>query len=336
MKKTLLALAVLLGSTFQAHAIDDNTVEIVYSGETATVTIADNISDYVTLASGTSSHVILIQSTDFAGVDATTDNEDGEIFYRLSGTSTDGSFYLTGSYKCTVTLKGVTLTNPTGPALNIQNGKRVAVSVNSNTVNTLTDGANEDYNGCLHCKGHVKLKGKGTLNIVGNSKHALYCKEYLEVKNLTLNVTGSVKDGIHCREYMLVESGTISIANAGDDAIQVELDGTTSTGTTTGHEDEDSGNFYMTGGKLTISDCTGYDIKADGTISLTGGTHNFDTTNILADALNVEGITPTTCHLPLTTGHSYDLLGRPSSGAKSGKGLRIVSVNGRRLVVAQP
>lgn len=333
MRKHLLTLAAFIGGFLSVYAIDANTVEIVYSGTTATVTVASNISDYVTVVSGTSSHVILIQDADFAGVDANISNENGEIIYALSGTSDDGELYLTGSFKCIVQLNGLTLTNPAGPAVNIQNGKRVSLVVKSGTTNTLTDGANENYNGCYHCKGHTKMKGKGTLNVVGNSKHAVYSKEYIEIKNLTLNVLGAVKDGIHCKEYMLIGSGTVNISGVGDDAIQVELDGTESTGTTTEHEDEDSGNFYMSGGKLTISDYAGYAIKADGNISLTGGTRNFDTTDILP---NVSGIDDARLQDNAGETLSFDLLGRPLRSGQPCKGFRIVSINGKRILVAHP
>ena len=282
MKKIIMitALAAVLAVPTKSVAVDNNTVEIVYSGTTATVTVADNISSYVTVSSGTSSHVKIVQSESFAGVDATTDNEDGEIIYTLSGTSTDGEFYMEGSYKCTLVLNGLTLTNPSGAAIAMMNGKRVAVSVKKGTTNTLTDAANDTYNGCYHCKGHTKLKGKGTLTVTGNSKHAIYSKEYIEVKNLTLNVSSAVKDGIHCKEYFLMESGTVNIASATDDGIQVELKGTTSTGTTTDHDDEDSGNFYMEDGTLTISGYGGKAVKADGSITFSGGTQNFDTSDI--------------------------------------------------------
>lgn len=273
-----MALAVALN----ANAIDKNTVNIVYNGTTATVTIASNISSYVTVTSGTSSHVKIVQSADFAGVDANSDNEDGEIIYSLSGTSTDGEFYMEGSFKATVELNSLTLTNPSGPAINIQDGKRIEVSAKKGTVNNLTDGANDTYNGCFHCKGHTKLKGKGTLNITGNSKHAVYSKEYLEIKNLTLNITAAKKDAIHCKEYFLMESGTVNITGAIEDGIQVELDGTTSTGITANHEEEDTGNFYQEGGTLTISGYGGKAIKADGSITYKGGTQNFNTSDTSA------------------------------------------------------
>ena len=290
MKKTLLTVIALVAGLTSVSAVDDNTVEVTYNGSSATISVASNIASYVTVSSGTSSHVKIVQSAAFAGVDATVDNEDGEIIYVLKGTSTDGEFYLDGSFKCTVELNGLTLTNPSGPAINIQNGKRIAVSAQKGTTNTLTDGANETYKGCYHCKGHTKFKGKGTLTVKGNSRHAIYSGEYIEVKNLTLNVTGAVKDGIHCQEYFLMESGTVTITGTGDDGIQVELDGLTSTGTTTGHEDEDSGNFYMTGGTLNITSFTGKAVKADGLISTTGGTRNFSASDMEAYS-GIDGVT---------------------------------------------
>lgn len=313
-----------------ARAVDANTVEIVYSGTTATVSIASNISSYVTVSSGTSSHVKIVQSESFAGVDATVDNEDGEIIYVLSGTSTDGEFYLEGSFKATVELNGLTLTNPSGPAVNIQDGKRISVSAKKGTTNTLADGANDTYNGCFHCKGHTKFKGKGTLTVVGNSKHAIYSKEYIEVKNCTINVTAAAKDAIHCKEYFLQESGTIKITGATDDGIQVELGGTASTGATTGHEDEDSGNFYQTDGTLSISGFGGKAIKADGSVSLLTGKYSGfaltdvsenNATRICLTAIDATG------HQPVAV---YDLSGhRLSASAALAPGLYLVKRDGK-------
>lgn len=330
----LWAIAMMMLTAATAGAIDNNTVEIVYNGTTATVTIADNISSYVTCTSGTSSHVVLTQSTDFAGVDATIDNEDGEIIYSLSGTSADGEFYMTGAYKCTVELNGLTLTNTAGPAINVQNGKRVALSAKKGTTNTLTDAPNETYNGCFHCKGHTKLKGKGTLNVIGNSKHAIYSKEYIEVKNLTLNITVAQKDAIHCKEYFLMESGTVNISSATDDGIQVELGGLTATeATDANHTDEDTGNFYMTGGTLAISGYNGKAVKTDGTISITGGTQKFDTTDVTENAIaGIENVTVSS----LQDARYYDLQGRTTDAAKPG--LKIVTdgkANARKVMVTR-
>ena len=307
-------------------AIEDNTVEVIFNGTSATVNIANNISSYVTNQSGSSSHVKLVQSESFSGINASADNEDGEIIYVLSGSTSNGEFYLEGAFKCTVELSGVSITNPSGPAINVQNGKRVSVSIKKSTTNTLTDGANEDYNGAFHSKGHTKFKGKGTLNVVGNSKHGIYSKEYLEIKNCNINITKAVKDGIHCKEYFFMESGNVSISGAGDDGIQVELSGNASTGVMPQHEEEDSGNFYMANGTLTISDYEGKAIVADGTITYSGGTQNFDTsdTKILAGIEDIQASKPSRIQNGI-----YDLQGRKLQAAPQHRCIYIIVENGQ-------
>ena len=307
-------------------AIEDNTVEVIFNGTSATVNIANNISSYVTNQSGSSSHVKLVQSESFSGINASADNEDGEIIYVLSGSTSNGEFYLEGAFKCTVELNGVSITNPSGPAINVQNGKRVSVSIKKSTTNTLTDGANEDYNGAFHCKGHTKFKGKGPLNVVGNSKHGIYSKEYLEIKNCNINITKAVKDGIHCKEYFFMESGNVSISGAGDDGIQVELSGNASTGAMPQHEEEDSGNFYMANGTLTISDYEGKAIVADGTITYSGGTQNFDTsdTKILAGIEDIQASKPSRIQDGI-----YDLQGRKLQAAPQHRCIYIIVENGQ-------
>ena len=279
MKKYLSTLAALLMcAVASADKEDPVTVTVAYEGSTATVTIPDAVSEYVICESGTSSHVKLIQTS-------TTEKNPNEIIYALSGESDNGEFYLTGEYKATLQLNGLTLTNPDSTAIHIKDGKRIKVSMNANTVNTLKDGSSDPTSkGCFHCKGHTEFVGKGTLNVSGSFSHAIYSKEYVTVKNCTINVTGAKKDGIHCQEYFLISSGVVNIKDTEDDAIQVELKDSVSTGVTKDHEDENTGNFYMTGGTLSINDLGGYCIKADGTINISAGTWNFDTDNIKEDA----------------------------------------------------
>ena len=326
MRKLLTSIFACLAGTLTMSAIEDNTVEVIFNGTSATVNIANNISSYVTNQSGSSSHVKLVQSESFSGINASADNEDGEIIYVLSGSTSNGEFYLEGAFKCTVELSGVSITNPSGPAINVQNGKRVSVSIKKSTTNTLTDGANEDYNGAFHSKGHTKFKGKGTLNVVGNSKHGIYSKEYLEIKNCNINITKAVKDGIHCKEYFFMESGNVSISGAGDDGIQVELSGNASTGVMPQHEEEDSGNFYMANGTLTISNYEGKAIVADGTITYSGGSQNFDTsdTKILAGIEDIQASKPSRIQDGI-----YDLQGRKLQAAPQHRCIYIIVENGQ-------
>ena len=258
---------------WNANSLDsslaDNSVTVVYDGSSATVTVAENVADYLTVTQS-GAHVSIAQSNDLAS----------EITYTLSGTSTDGEFYMSGSYKATIELNGLTLTNTipvyrpvySGAAIHIQNSKRINVKVVTGTTNTLVDAASGSQKGCLYVKGHAEFKQKGTLNVVGNVKHGIKAGEYISIKNATINVTSAVGDGISCNQYFLMESGTVNINGTADDGIQCDLDGDTPTGITTDHEDEDSGNVYISGGTITIT-CDAIaakGIKSAGDIYVTG------------------------------------------------------------------
>ena len=267
---TILNKAFTLGDITKMYIDDttvtDNQVGVVYSGTSAAVTVAGNVAQYIT-ATVSGAHVNIEQSTDLAQ----------EITYKLSGTSTDGEFYMSGSYKATLELNGLTLTNSTpvssGAAIHIQNGKRINIKVVEGTTNTLTDAASGSQKGCLYVKGHAEFKQKGTLNVYGNVKHAIKAGEYITVKNATINVKSAAGDGINCAQFFAMESGKVSISGTSDDGIQCDLEGTESTGETTDHEDEDSGNIYIAGGTLTIdvTATAAKGIKCEGDMQISGG-----------------------------------------------------------------
>ena len=281
--------------TVDETEVTDNAVSICYDGTAATVSVAGNVAQYVeAIVSG--AHVSIVQSLAASSEDV---EEPEEITYILSGQTTDGEFSLTGSYKCTLSLAGLSLTNPSGAAINIANGKRIKISAKKNTENTLTDGTGGSQTGCIYSKGQIHLQGNGTLNVVGKTKHAIKSGDYIAIKNLTLNITGAVADGISCNEYFLMESGSVSISGVGDDGIQCDLDGTTSTGEIADHEDEDSGNIYIEGGTLKVAATAtaSKGIKATGvlninenseattvTITNSGGADTSDETDISSSA----------------------------------------------------
>ena len=241
--------------------VKDNVVSVVYNESSANVTVAGNVAQYLTV-SVSDAHVDIAQSEDLAE----------EITYTLSGSSSDGEFYMSGSYKATIELNGLTLTNKTpvksGAAVHIQNGKRIKVKVMDGTTNTLVDCADGSQKGAFYVKGHPEFSKSGVLNVVGNLKHAIKSGEYIELKDATINVTSAAGDGINCGQYFLMESGVLDIRGVEDDGIQCDIDDTEvgSTGETVDHEDEDSGNIYIMGGSLWIdmSNSSGDSIKPDG------------------------------------------------------------------------
>lgn len=253
-------------------AVTPNTVSISYSGTSATVTIAGNVAPYVT-ATVSGAHVSISQTN-------TADIDGDEITYQLSGTSTDGSLSLDGSYKCTVSLAGITLTNPSDAAINIANKKRIQISVKKDTENTLTDGANGSQKGCLYSKGQLQLQGNGKLTVSGNTAHAIKSGDYISVKNLTLVISKAVKDGISCNKYFQMKSGAVTISGVGDDGIQCDLEeDDAATGETTKHEDENSGNIYIEDGTLTVTTTANATkgLKAAGDMTISNGTLNIKT-----------------------------------------------------------
>ena len=223
----------------------DNTVYVVYEGDTATVSIADNITNYVS-AAVSGAHVTLTQSEKVGT------NTCGEISYFLSGSSDDGEFLVSGSFKSTFTITDLSLNNPSGAAFNIANGKRINLTVNG--TNTFTDCANGKQKGCFIIKGHAEVKGSGTIYVTGNTKHALKCGEYLELKKTftgSIIVNDALGDGLHIGQYFDMKNGSVTVISASDDCIQVEAN----------EEDEEyDGQMFLRGGKLTLN-VTAIDVK---------------------------------------------------------------------------
>jgi len=192
-------------------------------------------------------------------------NTTDERVTSLSGTCANGSFTYTGSYKTTVVLNGLTLTNPNGGCIDIEDGKRVNLELADGSVNTLTDGPG-DQKAAIYCKGHTEVSGGGSLTVQGNAKHAIRSKEYLELKKTTgaITITGAEGDGIHTGQYFKMKGGTITISGVKGDGIQAEalLEG-----------DESDGQLMVGGGTIDItlanSDAAG--LKSDSVMTVTGG-----------------------------------------------------------------
>lgn len=244
-----------------------NEVAVVYDGSKATVYLAPNIQSYIT-AEFDGAHVTLTQSKDVG-------DDTGEIIYILKGKSSNGSFTLDGKYKATIELQGLTLTNPSGAAIDIQNGKRIELSAKSGTENTLTDGSG-DQKAALYCKGHLEFKGKGVLNVTGTVGHAVAAKEYIEMKNLTLNILGAPKDAINCTQHFTMESGTLNVSGVEGDGVQVDFDDPTS------GDEEDTGSITIEDGtiNMTLAGTAAKGLKAEGNLLVKKGDITITNTGI--------------------------------------------------------
>lgn len=236
--------------------VSDNLVTVNYQGTSADVCMPGSLANLLSVTV-TDGHVSIIQSASVTE----------EITYVLSGSSDNGSFYMDGELKASIVLNGLTLNNPVGAAINIRDGKRISVELADGTVNTLTDGLNGSQKACFAVNGHTEFKGGGTLNLTGNTAHAFWGDEYVELKKTvgTINVLGAVGDGFNVNQYFFMKGGTVNINKVGDDGIQVTA--------TDDETDEDNGKLMINGGSLTIgvTATAAKALKADSLVSIYAG-----------------------------------------------------------------
>lgn len=246
-------------------------VDISWEGATPVVTVSPGITGITKTVSG--GHVTINSS-----------NVTDEILYRLHGTSTDGSLTINGDYKMTLHLDGVSLTSTKGAALDIECGKRIEMKLMKGTVNSFVDKANGAQKAAVYTKGHLEIKGRGTLNVTGRTKHALAAKEYLRFKPSTgtVNILSAVSDGIHCGKGIstkadyentrfIMDGGEINVAKCGSDCI----------------DSDDYGSAIINDGVLTlnVNQVDGAGLKCDSVLYMNGGTINATVSGAIANGI---------------------------------------------------
>ena len=162
----------------------------------------------------------------------TVESSKGKMRYRLQGTTDDGSFNIADmnndetddlNKKFILELYGVDITNPSGPAINIQSGKTVLVNLPIGKVNTLKDGEiyaqvdGESRKGTFFSEGQLIFSGPGTLNVTSLGGHGICSDDYVRLRYNVgeINIT-AVKDGINTKDYFLMYGGTVKINSSGD------------------------------------------------------------------------------------------------------------------------
>ena len=258
----------ILGRSFSTAEIDSikvtnvpstftpNSISVDYAGEKANVAVSGDVAAFVTV------------NVDGANVRIVADAAlQQEVTYRLSGTSGNGSFFMDGAFKSTVVLNNLNLTSTTGAAIDIENGKRIAVQLPEGTTTKLADAAGGTHKACFFINGHAEFTGAGTLNLAGNTKHAYASDEYTQFKSDfgTFKVTSALSDGMHVEQYLQVDGGTFNITGVQGDCVDVSV--------TKDPLDEYNGQTFINGGTFVLNvaadDTKG--IKSDSDMAITGG-----------------------------------------------------------------
>ncbi len=217
-------------------------------------------------------------STDGEHVTITNNNASNEVEVLLQGSSDNGSLTYNGVYKATVRLNGLNLTSQRGAAIDIQDGKRIALVLTEGTFNTLTDASGGTHKAALYCDGHLEVEGGGCLTVSGNTGHAISSNEYMQLKRSTGTITilKAVKDAIHCGQNFEMRGGIVSWnENTQGDGIQAELE-MQDDDITPKDEPENTGAVNISGGQITGINMgeTTKGIRSDGIMTISGGTIN--------------------------------------------------------------
>lgn len=290
--------------TFEAST--ENTVYINYEGNTASV-----INPLAALGVE-----IAVEGADVIVSSAITL---ADINYVLSGSTENGMFKIYSEEDYNLLLNGVNITNPLGPAINIQSGKKTLVNLVPGTTNELTDGADyagpvigsdgedEDQKATFFSEGELIFIGSGGLTINGNGsgQHALCSDNYVQINEGSITITSSEKDAIHSKEGFFMTGGIVNILSSKKDGIdgdegEIEISGGEIFIQST--EDDVKGmkcseNLAISGGTITISVEGGQSkgIDSDMDIIISGGTIHIETTGGVVLEASGSGYDPSYC-----------------------------------------
>ncbi len=189
--------------------------------------------------------------------------------YEIAGTLDDGALIVESAEnaKITLVLGGVSIKNSTGAAIQIATADDVTIELSESTTNILQSGEKVDIatategeeasGGALQSKADLKIKGKGSLTVLGYLNNGIHCTKDLKIKNGNISVT-ALGHGIKGKNSVTVSGGTVTVTSG--------KDGITSDET----ENEEKGFVTIEDGEIIITSA-GDGVSAETTLTVTGG-----------------------------------------------------------------
>lgn len=188
--------------------------------------------------------------------------------YQIAGTLGDGALIVESAEnaKITLVLGGVSIKNSTGAAIQISTTDDVTIELAEGTTNVLQSGEEVDIaaateskeasGGALQSKADLKIKGKGSLTVLGYLNNGIHCTKDLKIKNGNISVT-ALGHGIKGKNSVTVSGGTVTVTSG--------KDGITSDET----ENEEKGFVTIEDGEIIITS-VGDGVSAETTLTVTG------------------------------------------------------------------
>ena len=189
--------------------------------------------------------------------------------YQIAGTLGDGALIVESgeNAKITLVLGGVSIKNSTGAAIQIATADDVTIELAEGTTNVLQSGEEVDIatateseeasGGALQSKADLKIKGKGSLTVLGYLNNGIHCTKDLKIKNGNISVT-ALRHGIKGKNSVTVSGGMVTVTSG--------KDGITSDET----ENEEKGFVTIEDGEIIITSA-GDGVSAETTLTVTGG-----------------------------------------------------------------
>ena len=190
--------------------------------------------------------------------------------------------------KVVLNLEGLTLSNSSAAPIYVEAiGDEVQISAKNGTTNTISDGTSHTdtyvdsdgntntVNGAIFSRDDLKLKGKGTLIVNGNTEDGIVCKNDLKIWNGNITVNAA-DDGMRGNDSVRIGDPDATDYSSLSVTVNTNNGSSGGDGIKTNSDEDGKGYVTINGGTVNI-DSYADGIQAEQTFTMNGGELNITT-----------------------------------------------------------
>ena len=182
------------------------------------------------------------------------------LILSVSGSCKDGCLSIQSESDCHIILQDLNLKSSMRPTIEVQSNTSTTIELAEYAYNMLADtfitGSEVKYDGCIQTKGNLYFGGKGSLNLKGGLKHAIYSKQGVTFREGDITIDYANSDAIHAKHYVHILDGNISIDAVQQDGIDADK----------GYIDIQGGNVHVS-----VHNKNRKGLQCDSTFTMSGG-----------------------------------------------------------------